>query len=302
MVYYSARGLTRVRVLITGGTGFIGQHVAANLQRKGHSTLILDRHGGYSTEPNNTVLGDVRDVALVDAAVSDSDGVIHLAAVLGTQETINEPEIAAQVNIMGSLNVFEAIARYKLPAVYIAVGNYWMNNPYSISKTAAERFALMFNKERGTRIAVVRAYNAYGPGQKAAPVRKIIPNFILSALKDEEITVYGTGAQLMDMIYVEDVAEILVRALEHGPEPAVYEAGTGTGYPVKEIAKLVIELVGSGRIRHTEMRPGETENSKVVANPRTLRPLGHFNFLSLREGLMLTLPYYEQQVQSGGRV
>jgi UDP-glucose 4-epimerase len=113
------------------------------------------------------VLGDIRDATSVTEAVSHADGVIHLAGVLGTQETIDNPRPAAETNILGGLNVLEAIAQYGVPAVNIAVGNHWMNNTYSITKSTVARFADMYNRYRGTRVSVVRALNAYGPGSRS---------------------------------------------------------------------------------------------------------------------------------------
>jgi nucleoside-diphosphate-sugar epimerase len=179
-----------------------------------------------------------------------------------------------------------------------------MNNPYSITKTTAERFALMFNKERGTKIAVVRGMNAYGPGQKAGPVRKIIPNFIIPALKGDPLTVYGDGSQVMDMIYVDDLADVLCAALlfNHGVYDSVFEAGTGTPTTVLRIAKEVIKQVGGGTIHHVPMRPGEPDASRVLANPETLAPFlysdfaslenGGRGFMSLAGGIEATIPYY----------
>ncbi|GAI46733.1 unnamed protein product, partial [marine sediment metagenome] len=141
-------------------------------------------------------------------AVGHSDGVIHLAGILGTAEMMENPIEPIDVNIIGSLNVYEACRMHKKRAVYISVGHYWMNNPYAITKYADERFALMYNKERNTKITIVRAYNIYGPRQKMKPVRKIIPNFIVPALQNKDITVYGGGNQVVDMIFVEDAAEI----------------------------------------------------------------------------------------------
>jgi len=195
---------------------------------------------------------------------------------------------------MGGLNVFKAVRDYNVPAVYIAVGNHWMNNSYSITKTTAERFAFMANREWGTRIAVVRALNAYGPGQKAAPVRKIMPNLILPALRGEPIRIYGDGEQVMDMIFVEDVAEILVRALltDHGTYDEVFEAGTGRATTVNDIAAEVVRQVGKGVIEHVPMRPGEPEHSVVRGNPATLIPLRMPELVSLEDGLVPTIGYY----------
>ena len=283
-----------MKVLVTGGAGFIGSYVVENLKARGITPVSFDRRG-----PTD-FLGDTRDSTAVSEAVALSDGVIHLAGVLGTQETINNPDPAVETNIIGGLNVFKAVRQYKVPAVYIAVGNHWMNNSYSITKTTAERLALMANKEWDTRIAVVRALNAYGPRQKAYPVRKIMPNLVIPALKDEAITIYGDGEQVMDMIYVADVAEVLTRALlePHGVYDSVFEAGTGRETTVKEIAEGVIKEAGGGMLAHVAMRPGEPENSKVLGDPTTLEPLGlkPGDLVTLEEGTKRTVDWYRNNL------
>lgn len=300
-----------MKVLVTGGNGFIGSHVVTALLEQGHEPVVFDRHVRKAPPGCELILGDVRDATAVTEAVAHVEAVIHLAAVLGTQETIHNPRPAAETNVLGALNVFEAVAEYELPAAYAAVGNYWMENTYSISKTCAERFARMFNKERGTQIAVVRALNAYGPGQSvAAPfgpskVRKIAPAFICRALAGQPIEVYGDGTQVMDMIHVGDVAEVFVRALETGPHPEgiPYEAGTGRPTTVLEIAQAVAQDVeakvsGQVTIEHLPMRPGEPEHSIVLGDPGTLEPLfqGPCRFRALEDGIAETVDFYAENV------
>ena len=290
------------RVLVTGGAGFIGSHVTDNLRAKGKQVTIFDRYRHkLHRDDVEVIVGDVKDREAVMDAVARHDGVIHLAAILGTQETVQMAEPVVEVNIVGSLNVFDACRLYQKKAVYIAVGNHWMNNPYSITKTAAERFALMYNKESGTRIAVVRGLNAYGPRQKVKPVRKVVPNFVVPALRGEELIVYGSGNQIMDMIYVEDIAEILVRALlmDHGVYDYVIEAGMGRDTTINELAEVVVRTCGScSEIKHVEMRPGEEPDSVVKANVETLRCLGFsVNELTpLEEGIRKAVEWYSQQL------
>ena len=272
-----------MKVLVTGGNGFIGGYVCERLTALGHDAVIFDRVLGAiegRDNPYGFALGDVRDHTAVFESVYHCDGVIHLAGVLGTQETLSDSTPAIETNILGSMNVFRACDLHKKKCVYIAVGNHWMNNPYSITKTTAERFALMLNKERGTQIAVVRGLNAYGPRQKTGPVRKIMPTFINQALRGEPIQVYGDGSQVMDMIYVEDLADILCRALlaEHGAYDRVFEAGTGRRTTVEFIARQVLAQMGDRATHRADlqflpMRPGEPEKSEVLANPKTLAPL-----------------------------
>lgn len=298
-----------MKILVTGASGFIGGYVTDNLLTKGHEVLAFDHKEQPHRDGVTQFLGDTRDFTAVSEAMAISDGFIHLAGVLGTQETVNEPRPAVETNIMGGLNVFQAARNYKVKGVYIAVGNHWMNNSYSITKTTAERFAFMFNKEHGTKIAVVRGLNVYGPRQKAFPVKKIMPNLILPALKGEDIIIYGDGEQVMDMIYAKDMAEVLVRALllDHGVYDKVFEAGRGHHTTVNQIAEAVVRQVGKGNITHTAMRPGETLRSVVVADPSTLIPLfaedytfSHYAFTPLEDGIAETIAYYKGCVDVDG--
>lgn len=292
-----------MKVLVTGGTGFIGSWVVEELKQMGHTPVVLDHHNRNHQTDVETFYGDVRDDIAVVEAVAHVDAVIHLAAVLGTQETIANPRPAAHTNLLGALNVFTAVHQYEVPAVYIAVGNHWMNNTYSISKTAAERFAFMFNKELDTKIAVVRALNAYGPGQAATPpwgeskVRKIMPAFVCRALADEPIEIYGSGDQVMDMIYVQDVARTLIAGLGAPRHDVVYEAGSGNATTVNDVADVVIDIVGSGSKVYAPMRPGEPDHSVVLGDPSTLTPLGIdiSAFTPLDVGVSNTVDYFRQE-------
>lgn len=307
-----------MKVGITGGQGFIGSHIVDRLLEVGHTVVIFDRHDHREILPFGTEFfqGDVRDENAVVEFAAHVDGIIHLAAVLGTQETISNPRPSAETNILGSLNVFEAANQYGLPVVYAGVGNHWMRDlgtgAYTISKTAAEDFTRMFNKYRGGRITTVRPVNAYGPGQSiAAPygsskVRKIMPAFICRALTGSNIEVYGDGTQVSDCVYVGDVARVFVAALEYtaanGAAPKPIGVGPKESITVNEVARKVafeahhqsgipeVDLV------HLPMRPGEVPNAVVNADTSTLEVLPSKywadNFVSLDEGIQKTVAYY----------
>ena len=293
-----------MKVLVTGGGGFIGGYVVEELQAREHEPVIFDHYdrGGY---PCPVILGDVRDATAVTEAMAHVDGWVHLAAVLGTQETIQNPRPAAESNLMGGLNVLEAAAQYQVPGVYIGVGNHWMNNTYSISKTMVERFVDMFNKHRGTKVNIVRAVNAYGPRQRAVPpwgdsrVRKITPSFVCRALDNLPLEVYGDGSQISDMVYVTDVARALVLALEKAEQGIVFppvEVGSKAPTTVHYVASLVISLCKSqSKIVNLPMRPGEIEHSKVSANTETLRWIGldPEQLVPLHVGLKKTIRYFQ---------
>jgi UDP-glucose 4-epimerase len=259
-----------VRVLVTGSEGFIGAAACRELAARG---MVADRFDRPS---------DVTDRAQVSAAVAQADAVINLAGVLGTMEIFGAEARAVDVNVIGAVHVFDAAARRGIPVVQIGTGHKGQPNPYAITKGAAEDLALARVAYRGERITVVRAYHAYGPGQKVCPphgtatVRKIIPSFVCRALTGMPLEVNGTGEQLIDLVHVDDVAAALVLALEC-PSQHVVEAGTGKPTSVLDAARDVIEACGSrSPIVHLPGRVGEPLDASVVAAyPASRNPWPH---------------------------
>jgi UDP-glucose 4-epimerase len=305
-----------MKVLVTGGMGFIGRYVVEELQSRGHKPVIFDHHRRLPAEYPEGVevfTGDVMDDVAVTEAFAHADAFVHLAAVLGTQETIQNPRPAALSNLMGGLNVLEAAAQYDMPGVYIAVGNHWMNNTYSITKTMIERFIDMFNRFRNTKVNIVRAVNAYGPRQLAvAPfgpgkVRKITPSFVCRALTNADVEVYGDGSQVSDMVYVGDVAKALVTAMEKASEGNVFgeavECGPEVNSTVQEVAKAVIDIAGSeSKIVNLPMRPGENVGDVVTADTTTLRhvDMDPKQMVTLEEGMQMTVDYFREYLNEEG--
>jgi len=298
-----------MKVGVTGGGGFIGRHVCAEVEARGHTPVVFEHHRYAEATPWETMYGDIRDATAMTELAAHCDAIIHLAAVLGTQETITNPRPAAETNLMGGLNFLEAVAQYDLPGVYICVGNHWMNNSYSISKTAVERFVHMFNSDRGTRVNCVRAVNAYGPGQRAAPpfapgkVRKITPAAVCRALSGMPIELYGGGKQVSDMVWVGDVARALVGALEASALGKVLERTVEIGpvrsNTIREVATLIIELCAERGYHPVPlvdlpMRPGESPDTPVTADATTLWSIGvePDSLMSLRDGMARTVDWF----------
>jgi UDP-glucose 4-epimerase len=282
-----------MRVLVTGSRGFIGSAVRRELESRGMECVPFDL-------PTKTILLE-QDLW---PAVAEAHAVVNLAGMLGTSELLQvdpasaPPSLpggpgwlsrpcpaelaAADVNIIGAINVYDAAAHAGVPVVQIGTGHKGQPNPYAITKGAAEDIGLARAQWRGEKIAVVRAYHVYGPGQKACPphgkstVRKIIPSFACRALTGMDVEVNGSGAQVVDLVHVDDVARVLVDAVG-GPYGEVVEAGTGKPTTVLDAAWAVIEAAGSrSQVTHVPMRPGEPEGAEVVAaDPRCLNPWPH---------------------------
>ena len=304
--FRAARRQPLMKILLIG-CGFIGRHFLQEAARQGHQVSVLDhrRENKAAVDARHeTILGDIRDRSLIQSLVIEFDCVVNLAGILGTSETVDDPVPSIETNLLGAVNVFDGLRRPSAHAgrrsrcVQISVGNHFMNNTYAVTKSSAERFAMMYNKEHGTEIAVVRALNAYGPHQKHAPVRKVIPNFIIAALKNRPIPVFGSGDQVMDMIYVEDVARILLKAAT-APSVAidsVIEAGTGRRTTVNDIATIILSLTGStAGMEHLPMRPGELPDSEVLARTDSMKKLGIQveSLTRLEDGLARTIPWYK---------
>lgn len=306
-----------MKIGVTGGQGFIGSYLREGLLARGHQVVVFDRHPRTPMAPGEEFfLGDIRDETAVVELAAHVEGIVHLAAVLGTQETIANPRPSADTNVRGSLNVFEAANQYGLPVAYAGVGNAFMRDigtgSYTISKTCAEDYARMFNAYRGGHITIVRPVNAYGPGQSiAAPygtskVRKIMPSFACRALTGAPLEVYGDGTQISDCVYVADVANAFVAALEHtsvhGPTERPIEVGPMESRTVNDIARLVGEQAArhTGRepaaLVHLPMRPGEVPNAIVTSDTETLKQIGldAGDFVSLEEGIARTVDHYAE--------
>jgi UDP-glucose 4-epimerase len=297
-----------MRVGVTGGRGFIGTYVCEELAQRGHEPVVFDSHRHRQAPPWEVVLGDVRDATAMVELAAHCDAIIHLAAILGTQETISNPRPAAETNLFGGLNFLEAIAQYDLPGVYICVGNHTMNNCYSISKTTIERFVRMYNADRGTRVNCVRVVNAYGPRQLAAApfgsskVRKITPAVVCRALSGMPVELYGGGYQVSDMVWVGDVARALVSAQEaavSGWIVDVVEVGPTESTTIRYMAELAIDLVvdrGFTRVPIVDlpMRPGEDPATPVRVDAQTLHSVGidPTSLRGLADGLAETIDWF----------
>lgn len=285
-------------VVVTGGNGFIGRHVVNKLINMGYEVTVIDRLNYSFNKSVDFILGDIRDRTIVREVISKHDGVINLAGILGTSETIDNPRGTVSSNLKGALNIFNCAKEFNIPVVHITVGNFWMNNPYAITKHGAEKIALNYNDRFGTKITVIRGLNAYGEGQKDYPVRKLMPNLIIPALRNSEILIYGDGTQIMDMIYVKDLANLLINGLilEHGSWDKIIEGGSGNKTTVNDICKVVMRLTNStAKISHIPMRGGEPNKAVVLGDPKTMEPLGieKNDLISLEDGVLNSIKFYK---------
>lgn len=255
-----------MRVLVTGGSGWIGRATVEELRSHDIDVVTLDRTPGpFSAlrgRDNEPLPLDVTNEKHVFGAVEAADHVIHLAGVLGTHELLNDVKRAVEVNVMGSLHVTHACAKYDVGLTEITMPRV---NPsvYAATKSAAMDLALALHASGDLRCSFVRAYNAYGPGQAYGGdhPQKIIPTFASRAWRGLPLPVWGDGMLWVDLVHVQDVARMLVAAIDYG-DGQVFDAGTGYVQTVLEVARKVISLTGDrSEIEHLPPRPGEREVS-----------------------------------------
>lgn len=285
-----------MKALVTGSTGFIGSHLVERLLELGHEVTTLDRVANNSPRIVRAFEADILDASKVREATAGQDMVYHLSAILGTSELVVQAHDAVDVNINGTVNVLDACRSEGASLLFVSKPNPWLNT-YSITKHAAEQFCLMYRSEFQIPVTIVKPFNVYGPREAVGPgrVQKLIPNTILKALNNQPLTIFGSGDQINDYIFVDDVVRLLVDlSVSDKAINGTYDLGTGKGRTVNEVCRLILNLTGSdSRIERLPMRPGESSSTALRADLTQLErvmPVGEF--LGLSDGLTRTVKYY----------
>lgn len=242
-------------VAVTGGSGFIGNAVVQWLFIKNHQSRVLDFPSF-----------DVRDLNSVTRGLVGVDAVIHLAGVLGTHELFDTVDLAIDTNIKGTVNVLEASRLAGIKYVGITMPKVFPSI-YTATKLGAEAIEKAYHHTYGLPVSRVRAFNAYGRGQKhgLGHPQKIVPTFATEAWAGRPIPIWGDGEQTVDLIHVEDLGRMLVDALNYGDD-VTFDGGTGSSMTVNQVAQEVLDITGSrAGVRHLPMRRGEVP-TKIVAS------------------------------------
>jgi UDP-glucose 4-epimerase len=280
-----------VRVLVTGGAGFIGSHVVDRLRAKGIAVRVLDLRPSphHRRREVDSVVADLLDPRAVEAAVKGCDAVIHLAAAADVDDVARRPADAEAVNARGTLNVLEAARRTGLRRVVYA-STIWVygngfgtvdedsavalpDHLYTATKLAGEMYCRSYAELYGLQCTVLRFGIPYGPRARAAGV---IPIFVTKALAGEPLTIAGEGLQSRRFVYVEDLADGVVRGLVPEAIGRVYNLVGDESVTVRGIAETVGELVGDVAVVHTPARTADFQGAEVcgarAANELGWRP------------------------------
>ncbi|MBC2655601.1 NAD-dependent epimerase/dehydratase family protein [Pseudomonas sp. MSSRFD41] len=284
-------------VLITGGAGFIGSNLADALLAKGYSVRVLD---DLSTgKPANLPLdnprvelieGDVADAALVNRVMQGCSAVVHLAAVASVQASVDDPVQTHQSNFIGTLNVCEAMREQGVKRVLFASSAAVYGNngegqsidedtpkapltPYASDKLASEHYLDFYRRQHGLEPAIFRFFNIFGPRQDpSSPYSGVISIFCERAQKGLPITVFGDGEQTRDFVYIGDLVEVLVQAIEAPRlEEGAVNVGLNQATTLKQLLAALGEVVGElPPISHGPARSGDIRHSRA-SNQRLLQ-------------------------------
>ena len=302
-----------MRIVVTGGAGFIGRWVCRSLLQRGDEVLALDDLSNGSaaniaefrrSKAFRLVQGDVSKPSVVDKALSGIDACAHLASVIEVQRSIDEPRRAYEVNVGGTANLLEACRRHDVRLTVVSTCMVYdtargegaiseshpvnPTSPYATTKLAADYLALSYNRAYGLPVTVVRPFNTYGPYQKTNQEGGVVAVFLRRALDGKSLRVFGDGTQTRDLMYVDDCADFIVRATF--AKEAIGETingGSGKDLAVNDIAKIIAGP--EGRIEHVAHPHPQSEIQKLLCAPsKARRLLGWRARVSLEEGLRHT--------------
>ena len=246
-----------MRILVTGGSGFIGSHLVEHFQGSAEVIVLDNLRSGYRRNldgfPHTFIEASVTDRAAVEAAMDGVDFVFHLAAMISVPESMDAPRECAELNVMGLLNVLETAAANGVKKLVLAssAAIYGDNptvpkiesmtpepkSPYAITKLDGEYYLEMFQREGKLDTASLRFFNVFGPRQDPkSAYAAAIPIFMQKAFANEDLTIFGDGEQTRDFIHVKDIVAALVHAATRPDLHGTYNVGYGTSMTVKDLA------------------------------------------------------------------
>ena len=258
-----------MRYLVTGGSGFIGSHLIEALVKRGDSVSAIDNLSTGNNQLSSNIdffQGSIFDQDLMSKLISNSDYVLHLAAAVGVLNIVNKPLESLMTNIKGTEIILELCEKYNKPILITSTSEvYGKNNTvplsedsdrvlgspllsrwsYSEAKAVDESMAYFYYQEKGLEVRIVRLFNTVGPRQ-VGHYGMVVPRFINAALKNEQLSVYGSGDQIRCFCHVDDAVRALLSVIDSDKAIGqVFNIGNNQQISIMELAKKVIELTES---------------------------------------------------------
>ena len=300
-----------MRILVTGGAGFIGSHIVEHFQGKAEVRVLDSLRSGYRKNLDGLdaefIEGDIRDRAVVDRAMKGVDYVFHLAAMISVPESMTKIAECIDINGLGMINVLEsaAAAGVKKLCFSTSAAIYGDNpvvpkvetmfpepkSPYAVTKLDGEYYCGMFTREGRLRTACLRYFNVFGPRQDPhSAYAAAVPIFIEKALNNADITIFGDGEQTRDFVFVKDVvaANAFFAANDF---TGVHNIAYGGRITINDLAEEIVRLTNSGsKIVHLPERAGDVKHSMAAVDK--LKATGFVPSHTFSEALRQTIDAY----------
>lgn len=297
-----------MKVLITGGAGFIGSHIVEYFQDKADVVVLDDLRTGFKKNIENFrvnfIKGSVTDLRRVLKASCGVDYIFHLGAMINVVESLIKPFECIDINVNGTLNVLKAAAENKVKKVVFSssAAVYGDNpvmpqvetmlprpkSPYAVTKLDGEYYLDIFQKACDIKTVSLRYFNVFGPRQnQKSQYAAVIPTFIHNAIHNKAITIFGDGEQTRDFIYVKDAVRANILVTEKGE--GVYNVASGAKITIGELARKIIKMTNSkSKIIYETERPGDIKHS--MGDISKISSLGFKpEFAEIEEGLKKTV-------------
>jgi UDP-glucose 4-epimerase len=310
-----------MKILITGGAGFIGSHLCDNYVKQGHTVICLDNFlNGNLTNIRHLLIhknfklvnGDIRDFDLVEKIMSGVNVVFHLAAQIHVDRSIIEPKLTYDINVGGTLNILEAARIMDINKVIFASSSevygtaesapmnesHPLNapHPYGASKIAGDRLCYSYNKTYGMDIPIVRSFNVYGSKQKDSGYGGVISIFTKRVASNQPPIIYGDGTQTRDYLYISDLVEGYDMILNYKTRiDSPVNFGTGIDISILDIANKVIKLFGKENCLSPvfiDPRPGEV--TRLIADISKVKSMGWSPKYTFDDGLGEFIKWYRE--------
>lgn len=302
-----------MKVLVTGGAGFIGSHIVEHFQGKAEVRVLDNLRSGYRENlqglEHEFIEGSITDREAVKKAVEGVDYIFHMAAMISVPESMGKPIECVEINATGTLVVLEEAAKagVKKMCFSSSAANYGDNpvvpkietmlpepkSPYAITKLDGEYYCDMFSREGKLATGVMRYFNVFGPRQDpGSAYAAAVPIFIDKAAKNETITIFGDGEQTRDFIYVKDIVAANVFLAMNETEAGFYNVAYGGRLTINDLAKKIIELTNSSsKIEYKPERAGDVKHS--MASVEKITAAGFEPTSSFEEGLRATIEFFQ---------
>ena len=309
-----------MKVLVTGGAGFIGSHLCRRLLKAGIKPVVFDNLsvGKEENVPRGCwfIKGDIQNFSSAQKIIKNVDAIFHLAANVTIRGSVDKFYEDAQTNIIGTLNLLRACKVSKKVKKFVFSSSMAVYtdspkpvpldedykkepiSPYGIAKLASERYILVACKQMGIESTVLRFFNTYGPGQTYTPYVGVITIFVNKLLAGQSPVIFGDGEQKRDFVYVGDIAEATYRVLQSKTNGQILNVGTGKATSVNQIASLLIKKINPPiKPQYQPVHPGELRYS--ISNSTKLEKAIKFKpSTRLEEKINEVIEYIKKQKEN----